>query len=97
MAFGSDLLGETHEQQSNELLIRAEVLGNQQALRAATTVAARVLNQPDTLGVVRAGAYADLLFVDGNPLEDIRVLLGQGERLKAIMKNGAWFKEGLAS
>ena len=97
MAFGSDLLGETHEQQSNELLIRAEVLGNQEALRAATTVAARVLNQPDTLGVVRAGAYADLLFVDGNPLEDIRVLLGQGERLKAIMKNGAWFKEGLAS
>jgi imidazolonepropionase-like amidohydrolase len=78
-------------------LIRAEVLGNQEALRAATTVAARVLNQPDTLGVVRAGAYADLLFVDGNPLEDIRVLLGQGERLKAIMKNGAWFKEGLAS
>ncbi|MBV2182121.1 MAG: amidohydrolase family protein [Castellaniella sp.] len=95
MGFGSDLLGETHNQQANELLIRAEVLGNLEALRAATTVAARVLNQPDALGAVRAGTYADLLFVAGNPLEDIRVLLDQGTGPKAIMKNGQWVKEGL--
>lgn len=97
MAFGSDLLGECHDQQANELRIRADVLGNQAALRAATTVAARVLNQPDTLGVVKAGAFADLLFVDGNPLDDIGVLLDQGTRLKAIMKNGEWVKDGFAA
>ena len=97
MAFGSDLLGECHDQQANELRIRADVLGNQAALRAATTVAARVLNQPDTLGVVKAGAFADLLFVDGNPLDDIGVLLDQGSRLKAIMKNGEWIKDGFAA
>jgi len=97
MAFGSDLLGECHDQQANELRIRADVLGNQAALRAATTVAARVLNQPDTLGVVKAGAFADLLFVDGNPLDDIGVLLDQGARLKAIMKNGEWVKDGFAA
>lgn len=97
MAFGSDLLGECHDQQANELRIRADVLGSHAALRAATTVAARVLNQPDTLGVVKAGAFADLLFVDGNPLDDIGVLLDQGARLKAIMKNGEWVKDGFAA
>ncbi|TAL91104.1 MAG: amidohydrolase family protein [Candidimonas sp.] len=95
MAFGSDLLGQCHDQQANELKIRSDVLGNLEAVRAATTVAARVLNQPDTLGVVKAGAFADLLFVDGNPMEDINALLDQGSRLTAIMKNGEWIKNGL--
>lgn len=97
MAFGSDLLGECHDQQANELRIRADVLGNLEAVRAATVVAAQVLNQPDALGVVKDGAFADLLFVDGNPLEDIGVLLDQGARLTAIMKNGEWVKEGLSA
>ncbi|MEO6983926.1 MAG: amidohydrolase family protein, partial [Paralcaligenes sp.] len=95
MAFGSDLLGQCHDQQANELKIRAEVLGNLEAVRAATTVAARVVNHPDTLGVVKAGAFADLLFVDGNPIEDINALLDQGSRLSAIMKNGEWIKNTL--
>lgn len=93
MAFGSDLLGECHEQQANELAIRSEVLGNYEAIRSATIVAAQVLNQENILGVVKEGATADLLFVDGNPLESIDVLLNQGNKIKGIMKNGDWFKQ----
>jgi imidazolonepropionase-like amidohydrolase len=47
------------------------------------------------LGVIAAGAYADLLVVDGDPLKDIRVLTGQGERISGVMKNGAWVREKL--
>lgn len=95
MAFGSDLLGQTHDQQANELKIRAQILGNLEAIRSATTNAAKVLREEEQLGVVKAGAYADLLFVEGNPLENIEVLLNQGTQLKGILKNGEWIKNQL--
>jgi imidazolonepropionase-like amidohydrolase len=40
------------------------------------------------LGIVAPGAIADLLLVDGNPLDDISLLAGQGESLALIMKAG---------
>lgn len=39
------------------------------------------------IGVVEAGRLADLLLVDGNPLEDISVLV-EGSRIRAVMKEG---------
>ncbi len=95
MAFGSDLLGKTHDQQANELKIRADILGNAEAIRSATTTAAKVLQHEGLLGVIKEGAYADLLFIEGNPLEDISALLNQGNRIKAVMKNGEWVKNEL--
>jgi imidazolonepropionase-like amidohydrolase len=44
------------------------------------------------LGVVKAGAIADLLLVDGNPLTDMSCLLGQGDHIQAIMKDGKIYK-----
>ena len=38
------------------------------------------------------GAIADLLLVDGNPLTDMSCLLGQGEHIQAIMKDGKFYK-----
>ena len=38
---------------------------------------------PAKLGVIEEGAYADLLLVDGNPLEDISVIGGSTEWLDA--------------
>ena len=38
------------------------------------------------LGVVKEGAYADMILVDGNPLEDISVLADPTNKLKLIMK-----------
>ena len=55
MGFGSDLLGEMHAFQSGEFRIRAEVLGNLEALRSATTAAAEIVNMQGQLGVVAAG------------------------------------------
>jgi len=92
MGYGSDLLGEMHEYQSAEFLIRAEVLGNLEALRSATTIAAKILQQEAELGRIAVGAIADVLVVDGNPLRDIRCLSGQGEALVGILQEGRIIK-----
>ncbi|KWF59920.1 metal-dependent hydrolase family protein [Burkholderia pseudomultivorans] len=88
MGFGSDLLGEMHAFQSGEFRIRAEVLGNLEALRSATTVAAEIVNRVGQLGVVAAGAIADLVMLDGNPLDDIGVVAGEGEHVVCVLQRG---------
>jgi imidazolonepropionase-like amidohydrolase len=47
------------------------------------------------LGVIEERAYADLLIVEGNPLEDIRVLERPAETLALIMKDGKIYKNTL--
>lgn len=49
---------------------------------------------PGDLGVVKEGAYADLLMVQGNPLEDIRAVTDR-DNLKIIMKDGVIYKNTL--
>jgi imidazolonepropionase-like amidohydrolase len=49
---------------------------------------------PNDLGVVKEGAYADLLLVDGNPLEDL-TLITNSDHLKIIMKDGKIYKNTL--
>ena len=88
MGFGSDLLGEMQTAQGREFRIRAEVLGNLEAIRSATTVAAEVLERVGELGTVRPEARADLLVCDGNPLEEIELLTGQGERIPMVIQGG---------
>lgn len=88
LGFGTDLLGETHEQQSRELTIRAEVQSPLEVLRSATLVNARILEREGELGEITPGALADLLVVDGDPLRDLSVLQGQGEHLLLVMKDG---------
>ena len=93
MALGTDLLGESHRFQGDELRLRAGVLGHAEAIRAATIHAAHVLQRDGQLGVIAPGATADLLLVDGNPLQDIGVLTGQGERLAMIVQDGRVVRE----
>ena len=45
------------------------------------------------LGVIAPGAHADLLVVDGDPLDDVRVLAKGGAALPVIMKAGAFHKK----
>jgi imidazolonepropionase-like amidohydrolase len=48
---------------------------------------------PGKLGAVEAGALADLLLVDGNPLEDIRLIADPGKNFLVIMKDGTIYKD----
>jgi imidazolonepropionase-like amidohydrolase len=96
MGFGTDLLGETHDQQSREFSIRARVLSPAEILRSATVVNAEILRRSGELGVIAPGALADLLVVDGNPLEDLSLLESQGKHLPLIMKGGHIFANRLS-
>ena len=88
LGFGTDLLGETHAQQSREFSIRAQVLSPAEMLRSATIVNAAILSRVGELGVLAPGAKADLLLVDGDPLRDLTLLEGQGKHFAAIVRDG---------
>jgi imidazolonepropionase-like amidohydrolase len=92
MGFGTDLMGELHVAQSREFAIRAEVLRVAEVLQAATLVNAEILGRTGELGVIAPGALADLLVVDGNPLQDINLLQDQGAHMPVIMKGGRFHK-----
>ena len=47
------------------------------------------------LGVIKEGAYADMLLVDGNPVEDVGVMADLKNNIKVIMKDGEIFKNTL--
>lgn len=88
LGFGTDLLGETYVQECREFTIRREVFTPLEILRQVTSVNAQILMQGETLGCVRPGAHADLLVVDGDPLEDIGLLAANGRYLRLIMRAG---------
>ena len=93
MAFGSDLFRAPKEYQSNEFLIRAEVLEPAEVLRHATINAAELLRMEGKLGRIAPGHIADLLVVDGDPLSDLKLLTEQGAHMKLIMKDGKAYKD----
>jgi imidazolonepropionase-like amidohydrolase len=95
MGFGTDLLGSLHVRQSTEFTLRAQVLPAIDVLRSACSVNAELLGQAGMLGSIRAGAAADLLVVDGNPLEDISILATGGDRLSVIMSEGRFHKRAI--
>ena len=97
VAYGSDLLGQLQVDQSREFILRSEVLSPLDIIRSATTVGAQVVRMEGKLGTLAAGALADILVVDGDPLKDLGVLQHQGRHLPVIMKCGAFHKNRLAA
>ncbi|HEX4064651.1 MAG TPA: amidohydrolase family protein [Acidobacteriaceae bacterium] len=88
MAFGTDLLGPTHIRQNEEFAIRARVLPARAILASATTIGAQLCGMEGKVGILAPGAIADLLVVQGNPLEDITVLAHPDKNLLLVMKEG---------
>jgi imidazolonepropionase-like amidohydrolase len=91
VGFGTDLLGETHAYQSEEFAIRARVLPPLEILRQATRENAEILGRSGELGVVAPGALADLLLLDGDPLQDVSVLAEAEKHLALVVKGGEVF------
>lgn len=95
VGFGTDLLAEHHDRQGTEFEIRAEVLEPYDILVSTTSVAAEIIMEEGRLGVIAQGAYADILLVDGNPMDDVRILGRQGNNFPVIMKAGELHKNAL--
>ncbi|MGL4438584.1 MAG: amidohydrolase family protein [Bosea sp. (in: a-proteobacteria)] len=95
MAFGSDLLGEMHRHQSEEFVIRGRVLPAIEVIRSATMHAAKLCRREGKIGTLQAGAFADAVLVNGNPLKDLSLLTKQGAHLDVIMQAGRMHKNTL--
>lgn len=96
VGFGTDLLGTTgHLLESQEFKIRSQIETPLQILESATLINAEILNQTGKLGIVAEGAFADLLVVNGNPLNDITLLSNPEQNIDMIMKNGIIYKNNL--
>lgn len=93
MGYGSDLLGGMQPEQSGEFPLRGRYIPAQAVIRSATLDAAKVLRMDGQIGSLVPDAFADLIAVDGNPLDDLDLLTGQGAHMPLIMQNGVAIKQ----
>jgi len=87
IAFGTDLGEGDHLQEFG--LMTANGMGVAQAILAATGNAAELLGAADRIGSVQKGRFADLVALDGDPLQDAAAL----QRVVFVMKGGAVYRE----
>ncbi|TCK04045.1 metal-dependent hydrolase family protein [Marinobacterium mangrovicola] len=95
MLFGSDLLGQMERHQLNEFNLRADVVPADDLIRAATCNAADAFGYTGDFGEIIEGARADMLVLEHNPLDDIKVLTRPESELSLIMKAGRIYKQTL--
>lgn len=103
--FGSDILFDARatERQGAMLALLGRWFTPLEAMRQATSTAGELLAlsgprssyQAGPLGVIRPGAYADLILVDGNPLENLDLVADPDTNFDLIMKGGAIYKDAM--
>tara|TARA_R100000935_G_scaffold58336_1_gene94952 strand:- start:110 stop:1345 length:1236 start_codon:yes stop_codon:yes gene_type:complete len=93
MGYGSDLLGGMQTEQSGEFPLRGRYIPADAVIRSATVDAAKILRQEGDVGVIAPGAYADIIAVDGNPLDNLDLLTAQGAHMPLIMQGGRAIKK----
>ncbi len=90
IAFGTDVGAYEHGTSVREFLKMVEYgMKPVDALRSATTRAAELLRMEKDLGTIEPGKWADMIAVDGDPLENIAAL----KRVVFVMKEGRVYKE----
>jgi len=85
VAFGTDAAGYPHGLNAHEFAVMVKLgLSPLQAIQAATVNAADLLGWTGKVGSLEPGAWADIVAVEGDPLQDVTTL----ERVKFVMKGG---------
>jgi imidazolonepropionase-like amidohydrolase len=101
MAFGTDILFDPKlaKRQGAQLAKMVKWFTAFEILKMATSDNASLLEMSGPrnpyrkkLGVIEVGAYADLILVDGNPLENIQLVSNPEKNFVLIMKNGELIK-----
>ena len=88
ICYGTDLLGPLTSWQSREFELRARVQSSLKVLQSATINPARMLGCHDSLGQLKRGYIADLIVLDDNPLDDVKILSEPSLHVLAVMKEG---------
>jgi imidazolonepropionase-like amidohydrolase len=73
-----------------ELMVKAGY-SPMEAITAGTRIGSEVMGMEAEIGTVEAGKLADLIVVEGNPLEDIHILQDEN-KIKWVMKGGEILK-----
>ena len=90
IAFGTDAAVYPHGQNAKEFAYMVEAgIPPAYALQAATTHAAQLLRHDKDLGSVEAGKLADVVAVEGNPLDEIKLM----QHMSFVMKDGVVYKQ----
>ncbi|HKE48386.1 MAG TPA: amidohydrolase family protein [Rhodanobacteraceae bacterium] len=90
IAFGTDAAVYPHGGNAKEFEYMVEAgMPTAFVLQAATTHAAELLKKTKDLGTVEAGKLADVVAVNGNPLDDIKLM----QNVAFVMKDGVVYKE----
>ena len=85
IAFGTDSAVTPHGKNGEEFALMVQAgMTPMDALRSATVVAAELIEMSDALGTLEEGKFADLIAVDGNPLDDISTM----EDVQGVIRNG---------
>jgi len=101
IAWGTDFLfePELNEQQNSYILRLQQWFSNAEILKMVTHDNGELLQlsglrspYPGKLGVVEAGALADLILVDGDPLADLSLIANPADKFVVIMKDGKVYK-----
>jgi imidazolonepropionase-like amidohydrolase len=92
---GSDVLSSMQPFKSMELGLKAQVLGAHAAIVSATRTNAELFGLADAIGTVEAGKRADLIVVEGHPLENIAVLQ-DAANVVLVMRDGEVLKDTLS-
>ena len=89
ITFGTDAAVYPHGENAKQFSIMIEFgMTPMQAIKSATSVAAKYMGWGDEIGSVRKGYYADIIATKKNPLENIAVL----ENIDFVMKGGEVIK-----
>ncbi len=105
IAFGTDIITDPEllQRANDEFRLRTRWFTPFEVMRQATALSGELMAMSGPrnpykgkLGVIEEGAFADLLLIDGNPLDDIEVVTRPAETLHLIMKNGVIHKNVLA-
>jgi imidazolonepropionase-like amidohydrolase len=103
-AFGADILGDAAaaSQQGAALVVLAKWYAPPGVLKMATAdngelmaLSGFINPYPGKLGVIEEGALADLLLVDGNPLDNLDLVADPDRNFLVIMKDGKVYKNAL--
>jgi imidazolonepropionase-like amidohydrolase len=94
---GSDIIGPYQHLKGRELRLKAEVMSPMEAIVSATRINAEIVCLDDRIGTLEPGKIADLIVVDGNPLEDLNLFERGAETILLVMKAGSIMKNLLSS
>ncbi len=89
LGLGCDLHGDAFLQtQGRELFLRGQVQHPVDVLRSATSVNAEIVQRAKQLGQITEGALADMILIEGDPLEDLSVFITSADALRLAMIGG---------